>query len=209
FTAMAEKIFKLIPGDIGRPVTDIALPLEIAALDKEVLEVFDSLTSKDMEVRDKQGRWWLMRIRPYKTTDHKIDGAVIVWLDIDAVKRGALNAEGARDFAEAIVNTVRGPLLVLDKDLVVKSANGAFYRVFKAGPHETIGRRIDELGGPQWNLQQLRGLLEDILKQNNSFSDFKVEHHFPGIGKKKMLLNGRRLVLNESEEMILLAIDVP
>ena len=57
--------------------------------------------------------------------------------------------------------------------------------------------------------QRLRVLLEDILKQNNSFSDFRVEHHFPGIGKKKMLLNGRRLVLNESEEMILLAIDVP
>ena len=86
FTAMAEKMFKLIPGDIGRPITDIALPLDIPALDKQVLDVFDSLTPRDIEVQDKQGHWWSVRIRPYKTTDHKIDGAVIALLDIHAIK---------------------------------------------------------------------------------------------------------------------------
>lgn len=88
FTAMAEKMFKLIPGDIGRPITDIALPLDIPELDKQVLEVFDSLTPKDIEAQDKEGHWWSVRIRPYKTTDYKIDGAVIVLLDIDAIKTG-------------------------------------------------------------------------------------------------------------------------
>ncbi|HEY3760405.1 MAG TPA: chemotaxis protein CheB [Verrucomicrobiae bacterium] len=88
FTAMAEKMFKLIPGDIGRPITDIALPLDLPALDKHVMEVIDSLTPKDIEVRDKQGHWWSARVRPYKTTDHKIDGAIIALLDIDAIKTG-------------------------------------------------------------------------------------------------------------------------
>lgn len=86
FTAMAEKLFKLIPGDIGRPITDIALPMQIPHLDKQVLDVFESLTPKDIEVQDKDGHWWSVRIRPYKTTDHKIDGAVIAMLDIDAIK---------------------------------------------------------------------------------------------------------------------------
>jgi two-component system CheB/CheR fusion protein len=86
FTAMAEKLFKLIPGDIGRPITDIAMPMEIPNFDKQVLDVFDSLTPKDIEVQDKSGHWWSVRIRPYKTTDHKIDGAVIAMLDIDSIK---------------------------------------------------------------------------------------------------------------------------
>jgi two-component system CheB/CheR fusion protein len=86
FTAMAEKMFKFIPGDIGRPITDIALPLNIPALDKDVREVFDTLTPKDIEAQDKEGHWWSVRIRPYKTTDHKIDGAVIALMDIDAIK---------------------------------------------------------------------------------------------------------------------------
>jgi two-component system, chemotaxis family, CheB/CheR fusion protein len=93
FTAMAEKMFKLIPGDIGRPITDIALPLDIPALDKQVLDVFDSLTPKDIEVQDKQKHWWSVRIRPYKTTDHKIDGAVIALLDINAIKTSAKPVE--------------------------------------------------------------------------------------------------------------------
>ncbi|HTR41678.1 MAG TPA: CheR family methyltransferase, partial [Pseudomonadales bacterium] len=93
FTAMAEKMFKLIPGDIGRPITDIALPLDIPSLDKQVLDVFDSLTPKDIEVKDKQDHWWSVRIRPYKTTDHKIDGAVIALLDINAIKAGAKPAK--------------------------------------------------------------------------------------------------------------------
>ncbi len=90
FTAMAEKMFKLIPGDIGRPITDIALPLDIPALDKQVLDVFESLTPKDIAAQDKQGHWWSVRIRAYKTTDHKIDGAVIALLDIDAIKKNPM-----------------------------------------------------------------------------------------------------------------------
>ena len=93
FTAMAEKMFKLIPGDIGRPITDIALPLDIPALDKQVLEVFDSLTPKDIEVQDRDNHWWSVRIRPYKTTDHKIDGAVIAVVDIDAIKNSTKPSE--------------------------------------------------------------------------------------------------------------------
>ena len=86
FTAMAEKLFKLIPGDIGRPITDIALPMDIPNFDRQVLDVFESLAPKDIEVKDRQGHWWSVRIRPYKTIDHKIDGAVIALLDIDVLK---------------------------------------------------------------------------------------------------------------------------
>ena len=208
FTLMAEKMFKLIPGDVGRPITDINTPLDIPDLDKQVHEVLESLAPKDLELRDKNGRWWSVRIRAYKTMEHKIDGAVIALMDIDALKVAMRQITLGRDFAEAIVNTVREPLLVLDDKLSVKSANPKFYRMFKVKAEETIGRRIYELGNGQWDIPKLRSLLDDILKTNAVFNDFAVEHQFPGIGKKKMLLNARRLKLDDDVSgMILLAIE--
>jgi two-component system, chemotaxis family, CheB/CheR fusion protein len=207
FTTMAEKMFKLIPGDVGRPLSDINTPLDIPDLDKQVQEVLESLAPKDLELRDKNGRWWAVRIRAYKTMEHKIDGAVIALMDIDALKLAMQKIAQSRDFAEAIVNTVREPLLVLDDKLSVKSANPKFYRTFRVKPEETIGRHIYDLGNGQWKIPKLRLLLEDILKTDSYFNDFEVEHHFPSIGQKKMLLNARHLKLDADGDLILLAIE--
>jgi two-component system CheB/CheR fusion protein len=201
-------MFKLIPGDVGRPITDINTPLDIPDLDKQVHEVLESLAPKDLELRDKNGRWWSVRIRAYKTMEHKIDGAVIALMDIDALKLAMRKISHSRDFSEAIVNTVREPLLVLDDKLSVKSANPKFFKTFKVKPEETLGRRIYELGNGQWNIPKLRSLFDDILRTNAIFNDFEVEHQFPGIGKKKMVLNARRLKVDDTDnEMILLAIE--
>lgn len=208
FTSMAEKMFKLIPGDIGRPITDIAMPVDIPALDKQVLDVFDSLTPRDIEIKDKQGHWWAVRIRPYKTTDHKIDGAVIALLDIDAIKTGFSRPGNGREFAEALLETVRGPLLTLDKQLVVKTANEAFFRTFGIKPEDARGRPIYDLENRQWNIPQLHVLLEEVLKKNQSCQNFELEHDFPRVGKKRFLINGREITLGDKgEEVILLAME--
>lgn len=206
FTGIAEKMFKLIPTDIGRPISDINLPLEIPSLDKLVHDVFDSLTPKDIELKDKQGHWWSVRIRPYKTTDHKIDGAVIALVDIDSMKTGISRLLEARQLTDDIVNTVREPFVLLDKNLNVVSANQSFYRTFKVKPDDTLSRRIYDLGNRQWDIPRLRKLLEEILPQDRSFTDFEVDHNFPRIGHKKMVLNARK-VGQDSYEMILLAIE--
>jgi len=208
FTAMAEKMFKLIPGDIGRPITDINTPLAIPDLDRQVSEVLESLAPKDLELRDSAGHWWSVRIRAYKTMEHKIDGAVIALMDIDLLKQSIENLSRSRDFSEAVVNTVRESLLVLDDKLMVKSASRSFYRKFRTTTEETLGRRIYELGNGQWDIPRLKTLLEEALKTNTSFDDFEVEHDFPNIGIKKMLLNARRLSHEgKDSEMILLAIE--
>jgi two-component system CheB/CheR fusion protein len=206
FTGVAEKLFKLIPSDMGRPVTDINLPLEIPSLHKLVLEVFDSLTPQDLELQDKLGHWWSIRIRPYKTAERKIDGAVLVFVDIDEMKANLQRVMQARDMAEAVVKTMREPLLVLDKQLQVTAANPAFYRTFKVNPGETLRQPLYELGNRQWDITPLRKLLAQVLLKHSSFEDFTVEHNFPQIGPKKMILNGRYLDY-EPEHLILLAIE--
>jgi two-component system CheB/CheR fusion protein len=90
FTAAAEKVLNLIPGDVGRPITDIKLKVELPDLDKKIAEVIDTLQTRDVEMQDRGGRWWSVRIRPYKTTDQKIDGAVIAFVDVETQKNPPL-----------------------------------------------------------------------------------------------------------------------
>jgi PAS domain S-box-containing protein len=113
-----------------------------------------------------------------------------------------------RDYLQSIVDTVRDPMLVLDRDLRVVSANRAFHRNFGVSPKTTEGVLVYELGNGQWDIPALRRLLEDILPQDSAFDDFEVEHEFPGIGRKNMLLNARKLYRpGNHTEMLLLAIE--
>jgi PAS domain S-box-containing protein len=113
-----------------------------------------------------------------------------------------------RDYLQSIVDTVRDPMLVLDKDLRVVSANRAFHLTFGVSPKATEGVLVYELGSGQWDIPPLRRLLEDILPHNSTFDDFEVEHEFPGIGRKNMLLNARKLYRpGNHTEMLLLAIE--
>jgi diguanylate cyclase (GGDEF)-like protein/PAS domain S-box-containing protein len=111
-------------------------------------------------------------------------------------------------YAQDIIDTVREPLLVLDSDLRVVSANRSFYQVFKVILEETEGQLIYDLGNQQWNIPKLRKLLKEILPKKVAFDDYEVEHEFPTIGKKIMLLNARKIYKETNQtEMILLAIE--
>ncbi len=119
-----------------------------------------------------------------------------------------LAAEEAHRYAEGIVETVREPLLVLDADLRIISANRHFYRTFQVTPGETIGSFIYDLGNKQWNIPKLRELLEEILPEKETFDDFEVSHNFEDIGHKIMLLNARQIYRKYiGTKMILLAIE--
>jgi len=207
FTPTAQKLFNLIPTDVGRSLSHIRPNLHIANLETLVLEVIDTLTTKELEVQDLAGHWYDLRIRPYKTTENQIDGAVLALVDIDALKRTATQLEAARDYAEAIVETVRDPLLVLNDSLQVVTANRAFYELFRVLPSETEQRSIFELGNGQWNIPELRSLLEDIFTHNVSLRGFEVEHDFERIGYKTMVLNAHKVLQSGDSHMILLAIE--
>jgi two-component system, chemotaxis family, CheB/CheR fusion protein len=117
--------------------------------------------------------------------------------------------KSSRDFAEAIIQTVRESLIVLSSDLQVRIANESFYRTFSVTAEMTEGKYIYDLGDGQWRIPQLQSLLEDILPKNSHFEDYIVEHTFPNIGPKKMLLDARRIPTKdgEGEYMVLLAIE--
>ena len=207
-TPVTERVLTVAPGDVGRPISDLRLSVEVPGLEALLREVIETLTVQEREMQGRDSRWYSVRVRPYRTADNKIDGAVISFVDIDALKRGLDQTKQARDQAQAIVATVREPLVILDADLRVVTANRAFYTVFQVAREDTEGRSIFDLSHRQWDIPRLRTLLEEVLPQDNAFENFEVEHDFASIGRRSMLLNGRR-VLSENGQpaLILLAIE--
>src|SRR3954464_14036543 len=115
--------------------------------------------------------------------------------------------EDIQTYAQNIVDTVREPLLILDTTLRVQSANRAFYQTFHVSPEETVNRLIYELGNGQWDIPALRTLLEDIVPKSSVFNDFELEHTFPVIARRVMLLNARKLQAGQHGELLVLAME--
>jgi two-component system CheB/CheR fusion protein len=202
FTPMAEKMLRLIPTDIGRPVTDIRPNIDIPDLEKILLDVVATVTPRQFEAQDPLGKWYSVKIRPYRTSDDRINGIVLLFTDINDLKTGLI-------YSQSLENTISQPLLILGGDLIVKRANKKFYDVFKSTPADTENHFIYKVGNGQWDIPQLRKLLGEVLPTNTDFRDFEVTHRFPSIGEKTMRLSGCRLFFEDkATETIILAIEV-
>jgi two-component system CheB/CheR fusion protein len=204
FSPPAQKILNLLPSDVGRRLGQIRPNLDLQDLEPLVRKVIDLTTPQQREVCNKEGVWHMLRVRPYETWDHKIEGAVISLQNIDALKR---TLDQTREYADTIVESAREPILVLDSRLQVTAANPAFYRVFDVSREETEGRLIYELGNGQWNISKLRELLEEIVPRNSRVDDFEMSHNFPHLGTREMQLNARRVEMQPGHPFILLAIE--
>jgi two-component system CheB/CheR fusion protein len=187
FTPSATRLFKFIDSDIGRPVEDISSPLKDNILVQASHGVLDNLIPVDREVQTADGKWYSLRILPYRTLDNVIEGVVVSFVDISQIKASLI-------YAESITETVREPMLVLDEQLKVVSANNAFYLAFKVKKEDTEGQVIYGVGNRQWDIPALREMLKDIIDKNSVFNGYRVEHDFPGIGRRVMLLNARRVI---------------
>jgi two-component system CheB/CheR fusion protein len=224
FTPSATEFLSLLLTDIGRPVSHLATNMNYDRLAEDAGEVLRNLVPKVMEVQTKDGHWFAMRILPYRTIENVIDGVVITFVDItqkremevnlrqEMVERERAQQETRRalDYSESIVNTLREPLVVLDGDLRIVSANRSFYRTFEVTPEATQGKLLLDLGNRQWDVPGLRDLLEEILPKKNEVSDYEIDQVFPEIGHKKMVLNARQIDHKEGEKekkLILLAIE--
>ena len=206
-TQQAHELFNLIPGDVGRPISDIKLNLEITDLEEQAQEVINTLAVNSQDVQDRQGHWYRLHIRPYYTLDKKVEGAVITLVDIHELKQNLIWLKQFQELVQGVLSAMGEALLVLDRDLHIKMANQAFFNIFQLSPEETLGAHLRDLGKHQWDIPELEELLHDILARRASFQNYLFEYDFPGVGPLTLLLNGSRLPQTEiaaSEELILL-----
>lgn len=208
FNSSAGELLGLQAIDMGRPITHPHGRLHIPQLEFSVRRTLETLVSEQQEVQDENGRWYALTIRPYRTSDDHINGAVVIAVDITTLKESLNAAEQGRDYAESLIETVREPLVVLDCDFRVLRATSAFYETFHVSRGETLGRFLYDLGNGQWNDSRLRELLGEALFNNKAFHDYEVEHDFPHIGRRTIRLNAKRITReHEGAPNILLALE--
>lgn len=216
FNPAATRISNLIEGDIGRPISHIVSNLRYEHLVQDAQRVLDSLVPQETEVTSREGRWYMMRIRPYRTVDNIIEGVMLTFNDITEQKAvqtqlslTQAEAQVARDLAENIVNLVPHPLLVLAGDLRVVSANLAFYTAFQTIPEQTVGQLIDELGQGYWDSPRLRERLEEVIPRRKALENFELEFNSPAGEPKRLRFNARQIEPSGGQPpLILLGIEV-
>jgi two-component system, chemotaxis family, CheB/CheR fusion protein len=148
----------------------------------------------DREIRNHRGRWYRLQIRPHKTLDGRVDGAAMILVDIDAVKKCNRELVDAVELTNSIIETVPEPVLVLDADLRVVVANRSYYATFNVTPESTIDHHIYSMGDRQWNKPDFRILLDGVLPGRKNFLNHPIEFDFPDSVRKSFMASGRYIV---------------
>ncbi|HEV2470001.1 MAG TPA: PAS domain S-box protein [Candidatus Sulfotelmatobacter sp.] len=204
FTPLAQKLLNLIPGDVGRRLREIRPNLDTDDIVSLVQATIETASLQEQEVHEKDGAWYMMRVRPYKTWDHKIDGAVISFQDIDDLKR---RASESRSFSDALIQNAREAILILDSNLRISVGNQAFSKLFQLGSDQVQNQLLSEIGGGQWMPPGLRERLQEVVRQDVRLDELEVEHDFPKLGSRTMLFNARRIEPSRGQPVVMLSIE--
>jgi two-component system CheB/CheR fusion protein len=200
FTPMAEKVLNLIATDVDRSIGHINPNIDCPNLEQLIVECMDSVSPIEREVRDRNGRWYSLRIRPYKSLDNRIDGAVLALIDVDMVKQSEHRADVAREFADFVLQSTSQPLAVLGADLHVRLVNAAFADLFSLSPEQFKGRLLGELGGPSWKLDAW----SDVNSPGHTLPEISVPKDGAGRWTGELRVTGRVVPSLENQSSLVL-----
>ncbi len=201
FTPIAGRILNLIPSDVGRPITDLRPGIQLPDLSEVVREVVDTVTAKVFEVADGSGQPYSLSVRPYRTSDNRIDGAVLTLIDMDT-KRGFEQLERAREFTEAALDAAGVPLIVLDANLRVLRITQPFRELCEAPDGELSGRDLDSVLA---DAGALKPLLNEAKASGALIRDRRVALRLPS-GRTGVNAVARALTTAAGEQVILLTL---
>jgi two-component system, chemotaxis family, CheB/CheR fusion protein len=205
FTPPAERLMRLRAADIGRPIGEIRLNLVLDDIEPLLHEVLETLAMKEMEVQDRTGRWHLLRLRPYRTAENKIEGLVFLLLDIHEMRRSQDALQQTHNFAQTVVEAVQVPVVVLDAELRVRTANAAFRAMASLASADLEKHSFPELLTMLWDWPDLRERLGDLVRQPGS-TVLNLEHETTRPDTRYFRLVARG-VLTGSDPAVLIVLD--
>ena len=205
FTPPMQRLLNVRPSDIGRSISEIRLQLSVEDIQPLLHEVLETLGTRELEVQDREGRWHLLRVRPYRTSENKIEGLVVVLVDIDQLRRSQQSLMDARDFSRSVVESVPVPIVVLNHDLTIRTANTAFRTLAQMAAKELEGRSLPDLAAYLWDLQGIAVKFQALLETNSgALLEFEHETNMP---RRKSLLIQAQALSTEGRRVLLLMME--
>jgi PAS domain S-box-containing protein len=201
----ATTVLGLAASDVGRSLANTLAG--VVNLDRICTRVIADGAPHRIETRDGD-RCFLVRIAPYAGTDPQTLAAVLTFTNVTAFRASIDQAIYEREYTKAILNTVIDPLVVLDANLRVQSANRAFYAMFRVSRDETQGISIRKLGNTEWEMSGAWKSIERILSDHTDFQPVEIEREFPEIGSRTLVLDARRLTRDDSPLILLSLRDI-
>lgn len=205
FTPPMQRLLSVRSADIGRSVSEIRLQLSIENIEPLLTEVLETLGTHEVEVQDREGRWHLLRIRPYRTAENKIEGLVVLLLDIDQLRRSQQQLVYTKDFVTGVLESVPGAIVVLNNDCTIRTVNTAFRSLTEMKVKELQGRSFPDLVSHLWGLISIRKKLTDLLKGN--LENLMEMEHESTTSQKKILYIKAKALSTDGDRVVLLLID--
>lgn len=206
FTPLAERVFRLIPADIHRPIGELRLGIEVENIEQMVRDVIDSLNLREETVRGQEDHWYSLRIRPYRTTDNKISGAVLSLIDVTERKRIEEFLENQQIITENLLAMLHNPMVVLDGGLRVVTTNQAFDETFHFQPEQLRGATLYDAGDGSWNAPSLHTLLDERVLASPRVDGFSLELELPSGRHKAFSVNATRISRDGKSPFLILLV---
>jgi PAS domain S-box-containing protein len=193
FNPAAATLLSLTPSDCGRQLRSIRMLAGMQNLEELCEHVIAGGASRRVEVADGAGSRFSLSIGCYKTNQN-IEGAVLTLTNVTGFHESLERALEEREYTKAVINTMSDPLVIVDRDFRVQSANQAFYALFQTSRDKSKGIYFYQLGGEDWDIPQLRRLLDANSLPNDHPESLECDHEFSAAGRRTLLLNARRLI---------------
>jgi two-component system CheB/CheR fusion protein len=206
-TQAAQDLLNVRASDAGRPLREIRMDLSVDDIQPLVRRVINTLTAEEVDVQDRDGCWRVLRVRPYRTSDNRIEGAVLALIDIHQLRQLQFKTEQARRFAESVIESAGTPLAVLDREWRIRLANRAFEGSFDRKGSDVTGKRpIFSARRSLWTAPGLRTALEQVARGGTVLDDFELEER-TGTSEPRVLSLSARLVQPDGDVEVLIAVE--
>ena len=197
FTPQAEILLNLLPGDVGRPIVSLRPNIDVPDLAGLVAEVVDTMSMREREVQDREGRWYSMRVRPYRTMDKKIDGAVMTFIDIDAAKRIHLELQREQTFTAAVLESAAALVMVTDMEGHIARFNLACRRLSEYTFEEVEGKPVWDVLVPPEGIEAVKQVYKELAEKRSAREH---ENHWVDRSGQRHLISWSSTLVTEAKD---------